>query len=128
MTTTAAVTRHPLSMPNLLLRLEGLVLLVAAIALYAHIGGGWLLFIALLLAPDLSALGYFAGQRVGSVCYNIAHTIALPIALGLASLFLGWQLGIALCLIWLAHIGMDRAVGYGFKYVTSFKDTHMQRV
>jgi hypothetical protein len=27
-----------------------------------------------------------------------------------------------------AHVGMDRAVGYGLKYPTHFKDTHLQRI
>jgi hypothetical protein len=31
-------------------------------------------------------------------------------------------------LIWIAHIGVDRALGYGLKYPSSFKDTHLQRV
>ena len=31
-------------------------------------------------------------------------------------------------LIWLAHIGMDRLLGYGLKYPSAFKDTHLQRV
>jgi hypothetical protein len=35
---------------------------------------------------------------------------------------------VAVALIWFAHIGMDRTVGYGLKYPTSFKDTHLQRV
>ena len=35
---------------------------------------------------------------------------------------------IKLGLIWLAHIGMDRAIGYGLKYPTNHKDTHLQRV
>ena len=30
--------------------------------------------------------------------------------------------------IWLAHIGVDRMVGYGLKYPTSSKDTHLNRV
>jgi Domain of unknown function (DUF4260) len=31
-------------------------------------------------------------------------------------------------LIWLAHIGIDRVLGYGLKYPTGFKDTHLSRV
>jgi hypothetical protein len=33
-----------------------------------------------------------------------------------------------IALIWLAHIGLDRMLGYGLKYPTEFKDTHMQHV
>ncbi|KKB35215.1 hypothetical protein QY97_01956 [Bacillus thermotolerans] len=35
---------------------------------------------------------------------------------------------LAVGLIWSAHIGMDRAIGYGLKYSTHFKDTHLNRV
>ncbi|RKQ33951.1 DUF4260 family protein [Oceanobacillus halophilus] len=31
-------------------------------------------------------------------------------------------------LIWTAHIGMDRMIGFGLKYPTAFKDTHIQRI
>jgi hypothetical protein len=40
----------------------------------------------------------------------------------------GNSLALSLALIWLAHIGMDRMVGYGLKYPTAFKDTHLSRV
>jgi hypothetical protein len=30
-----------------------------------------------------------------------------------------------LALIWIAHIGLDRALGYGLKLSTSFSDTHL---
>jgi hypothetical protein len=30
--------------------------------------------------------------------------------------------------IWLAHIGGDRLLGYGLKYLTAFKDTPLDRV
>ena len=34
----------------------------------------------------------------------------------------------ALALIWIAHIGLDRALGYGLKYATGFGDTHLGRI
>ena len=115
--------------PRLLLHLEGAALLVASIVLYfGYAGGHWLLFVALLLAPDLAMLGYLAGPRLDAAAYNLVHAIVLPAALALAGLALGQPLPLQLGLIWLAHIGMDRAVGYGLKYPTAFKDTHMQRV
>jgi hypothetical protein len=33
-----------------------------------------------------------------------------------------------MALIWLAHIGMDRMLGYGLKYSGGFKDTHLGRL
>ena len=117
-----------LSMPNLLLRLEGLTVLIAAIVAYAHQGGSIWLFLALLLAPDLGALGYLINIRVGSMTYNAVHFYTLPIVLAGAALALNLPTLLLIALIWFAHIGMDRVAGYGLKYPTKFKDTHMQHV
>lgn len=38
------------------------------------------------------------------------------------------QIARAVALIWLLHIGFDRAIGYGLKYPSSFKETHLGRV
>lgn len=114
--------------PAALLRLEGLALLAAAVAIYANRDDGWLLFAALFLAPDLSMLGYVASTRVGAATYDAVHTTLLPIVIGLAGYLDGADLAVQLALIWLAHIGLDRLLGYGLKYPTAFKDTHLQRV
>lgn len=116
------------SMAALLLRAEGLVVLAGALALYALGGYGWLAFILLLFAPDLTMTGYLLNPRAGSIIYNLGHTYSLPLALALVSLGAGFEPGQQLALIWLAHIGLDRALGYGLKYATSFKDTHLARV
>ena len=109
------------------LRVEGLALLAAAAVLYAAVDGGWLLFAVLFLLPDVAMLGYLAGPRIGAAAYNIAHATVLPWALAA----LGWFAAPALvpiALIWLAHIGFDRAMGYGLKYPGAFGDTHLGRV
>jgi hypothetical protein len=115
-------------LPRGLLRLEGLAVLVASLVLYFHADFGWLVLVVLLLAPDLSAVGYLAGPRVGAASYDIAHTTALPIALGVIGVVSETEVATQLALIWLAHIGLDRMLGYGLKYPTGFKDTHLQRV
>ncbi len=120
--------RAGMSLPGILLRLEGLTVLLGAIALYANQGGDWLLFVLLLLAPDLSMAGYLANTRIGSITYNIVHTYALPAALVALVLAGQWTPGVQLGLIWFAHIGMDRTLGFGLKYPTAFKDSHLQRV
>lgn len=116
------------SLPAALLRLEGLAVFILAVIFYAREDLNWWLFAILFLAPDLSAVGYLAGKRAGAICYNIAHTDAMPVALGIVGLFADNDLAIALALIWAAHIGMDRTIGYGLKYSTDFKDTHLSRV
>jgi len=86
------------------------------------------MFAALFLAPDLSMLGYLFGIRVGARTYNLVHTYLGPLALGFAGYFSPTPLLFALCLIWTAHIGFDRFLGYGLKYETGFKDTHLGKV
>lgn len=117
-----------MSMPRVLLGVEGAALLGASLALYAYFGYNWWLFALLLLAPDIAMLGYLRGPVLGSAMYNAAHTYTLPILLAVAGFVADAPLALQFALIWLAHIGMDRAVGYGFKYATGFKDTHMGRV
>lgn len=111
--------------PRLLLRLEGAAVLAAASVAYAQVGGGWGLFALLFLAPDLSMLGYLAGRRAGAAVYNLGHSYLAPGALGAAGLALELPMLMSIALIWVAHIGFDRAVGYGLKYATAFKHTHL---
>jgi Domain of unknown function (DUF4260) len=115
-------------LPSRLLRLEGLAVFAGALALYADGDHGWLLFVVLALAPDLSMIGYLGGPALGAATYDVVHTYALPIALGVGGVLGGSELAIQLALIWLAHIGLDRMLGYGLKYPTGFRDTHLQRV
>lgn len=110
------------------LRLEGLAVLAAAVAMYAHVGRGWGLFALLFLAPDLSMLGYLAGPRVGAWTYNLAHTYVAPLVLAAAALPLKAPVAGAVALVWLAHLGFDRMLGYGLKLPTSFQDTHLGRI
>ncbi|MBK8024181.1 MAG: DUF4260 domain-containing protein [Chloroflexi bacterium] len=123
-----AHSRGAMTLPNLLLRLEAAILLAASLIVYGTISGDWLAFALLLFVPDLSAIGYLVNVRIGSLSYNLIHTYALPILLFAA----GWALSVPVLLplatIWFAHISMDRILGYGLKYPTIFKDTHLQRV
>ena len=115
-------------LPRVLLHAEGVAVAGAAIALYFHAGYPWWLFIVLVLAPDLSMLGFAAGPSVGTIAYNTMHTYALPVVLAAVGVIVDADVPVQLGLIWLAHIGVDRAIGYGLKYPSGFKDTHLQRV
>jgi hypothetical protein len=112
--------------PRIVVRAENLAVFVAALLAYAQLGAGWGLFCALFLLPDLSMLGYLAGARAGAVSYNAAHSYVGPALLALLGLAVpGVWPWVAL---WVAHIGFDRALGYGLKYSSAFGDTHLGRV
>ena len=115
-------------MPRPLLHLEGAVVFAAATVLYFHEGYAWWLYVLLALAPDLSMVGYLGGPRAGAFAYNAAHTFALPLALAAVGVLADADGLVAVTLIWIAHIGIDRALGYGLKYPSGFKDSHLQRV
>ncbi|MDQ3037317.1 MAG: DUF4260 domain-containing protein [Myxococcota bacterium] len=114
--------------PRVLLRLEGVLVLGASIAAYAHLGGSWLAFALLFLIPDLSMLGYLAGPRIGAITYNAGHSLLAPGALAIAAVVSGSDVLVLGAVIWVAHIGFDRMLGYGLKYGTEFFDTHLGRV
>lgn len=114
--------------PRVLLRLEGLVAASLAVWLFGRTSGSWWLLLALVLAPDLSMIGYLAGPRVGAATYNAIHTYLLPTVLGTYGVLAGAALAINVALIWVIHIGIDRLLGFGLKYDTGFKDTHLNRI
>ena len=111
--------------PRRWLGLEGLVLLAGALIAYSTLGQPWWLVPAGILVPDIAMSGYVAGTRLGAHLYNLAHATLLPaVMLGIGY----WQadrLLMALALIWLAHIGLDRLLGMGLKYSDRFTHTHL---
>jgi hypothetical protein len=111
-----------------LLSLEWLVVLAAALVAYALAGYSWWLFALLILAPDLSMFGYLAGPQIGAIAYNAVHTLVAPGALALAAWLFTSPSTMALALILAAHIAADRALGYGLKHASGFKDTHLGRI
>jgi hypothetical protein len=115
-----------LAKPTFLLRIEGGLELVLSLIFYRFIHANWVLFVALLLAPDLVIPAYLRGVRIGTICYNLIHTLALPFLLIAYACLTGAQWPLPYALIWTAHIGLDRALGFGLKYSTQFTDTHLK--
>ncbi len=108
-----------------LLRLEGLFLFSAMLVLYQIAGGSWTVFAMLFLLPDLTFMAYSAGPRIGGIAYNAAHSTITPIVLTTFGNTHDLPLMRSVGIIWLAHIGLDRALGYGLKYSTGFAFTHL---
>jgi Domain of unknown function (DUF4260) len=110
--------------PRLILQAEGAALLGIATIAYAQTNAGWGMFALLFLVPDVAMLGYLRGPRPGAIFYNLAHSTIGPLALCL----LGWimsSVALSSGLIWLAHVGFDRMLGYGLKYGDAFRHTHL---
>lgn len=123
------MTLFQLTRPAALLRIEGAFALGLATFFFWRSDGNWALYALLLLAPDIGMLGYVRGSRVGSAAYNLFHTYAMPAALGTLGTVTNTTLLVWLALIWGAHIGMDRLIGYGLKYPWApFKETHLDKV
>ena len=116
------------SKPGILLCIEGAALFALSLYLYRSTGPGWGLFLLLFFWPDIAMLGYLVNVRLGATLYNLAHFAAFPAALAAVSLITHRSGLLSFALIWIAHIEFDRALGYGLKYPTFFKDTHLQRV
>jgi len=117
-----------LTRPRWLLHLEGACIFFLSLAFYQEGHFSWWFFAALFLTPDLFMFGYVVNVKLGAAGYNLAHTLAVPIVLLLICRFYGLPAATPYALIWLAHIGFDRMLGYGLKYPTQFKDTHLQHV
>lgn len=110
------------------LRIEGVAAFIVGLALYGWLGGPWLAVVPLLLLPDVSMVGYLRDPRLGALTYNLAHNWALGLAvLGLGLVSALPVVSIAGAVL-IAHVGMDRALGYGLKLPTSFGETHLGRI
>lgn len=111
-----------------LLRIESAAVGLLGIVGFLSLGGPVLALVPALLAPDLSMLGYLAGPRVGAVTYNLVHNWALPAGLVVIGIVVGqlWPLLAATALA--SHVGWDRALGYGLKLPSGFRDTHLGRI
>jgi hypothetical protein len=111
-----------------LLRFEGFAVLLLSLFFFRQLHFSWLTFGLLILTPDISMVGYLINPRIGSFIYNLIHTYSLAVLL----VFIGQSTGIDLLLMFgvilAAHIGADRMLGYGLKYPTEFKETHLQRI
>lgn len=118
----------PPTMVNLFLRAEAVAGLAAGITIWLAQDGSFWWFLALVLLPDLSMLGYMAGASVGALTYNLAHNWAT----GTVILGAGWwadnRIVLLIGALLLAHVGMDRLLGYGLKLTSGFQDTHLGRI
>ncbi|MGR5288678.1 DUF4260 domain-containing protein [Vibrio maritimus] len=110
------------------LRLEGLCILGAAVFLFAQLSGDWKLFAWLFFVPDLALLAYLFSPKVGAFTYNCSHSFIGAAVLLISSVLVANNTVLSVSIIWFAHIGFDRALGYGLKYGSDFHKTHLGQI
>ena len=113
---------------KILLRLEGLAILLVSAYLYYVISGNWVVFVILFLLPDLTLLAYLKDNKLGSTVYNLVHNYMTVLAILVIGYLAGNDVVISVGLVLSSHIGLDRLVGYGLKYPNKDKTTHLQKV
>lgn len=111
--------------PRILLQAEGACIFGSTIWAYSQFGQSWWTFAALLLVPDLGMAGFLANNSAGAALYNSFHTETPPILLLCTALARDNKAVAGMALCWLAHIGMDRMLGFGLKYGTGFGHSHL---
>ena len=114
--------------PRTLLRLEGVTLFAGMTLLYGIWDGSWWVYAILFFVPDVSFAAYLAGPRFGAMVYNAAHSYLAPMTMMTTGFVTSSPLVLSIAMIWLAHIGIDRALGYGLKYTKGFGFTHLGRI
>jgi len=108
-----------------ILKLEEFAMLLFSIYLFNRLHFAWWWYLALILLPDISMIGYAINNQAGAICYNISHHKGLAIAVNIIGALWQnetWQLA---GLILFGHSSMDRMMGYGLKYFEGFKFTHL---
>lgn len=108
-----------------LLRLEGLAVLLAALLGYGWLDGPLWLLAVTALAPDVSMVGYLLDDGTGALAYNAIHTYTTPLAVAGVGIWAGSNTALLVAVVWIGHIGADRAMGLGLKRPTGFRDTHL---
>ena len=110
------------------LRFEGLSILLLTLYLYHSFNYSWVTFGVFFLLPDVSFAGYLLGKKIGAISYNIAHSFIGACIVLFLGMSLSFEFFNVAGLIWLAHIGFDRALGYGLKYSEGFGYTHLGKI
>jgi len=112
---------------NKLFRLENFVLVLLVLFFYDKLNGSWITFARLFLVFDISMIGYLLNNSLGRITYNLGHSYVFPSLLVLLSWNNDWLTALYIALIWLAHISLDRTLGYGLK-LQDFHHTHLGQI
>jgi len=111
-----------------IIKLEELGLFLFGIYLFSQLNYAWWWFPVLLFIPDFSMIGYLFGSKSGAFLYNLFHHRGIAIVVYLLGINLSNDLIQLAGIILFVHVAMDRMMGYGLKYETGFKFTHLGEI
>jgi hypothetical protein len=119
-------SQNDFSMQNLLKSEEALLSVVGLFLLsYFQMPFHWAWYILLFFAPDIGMLGYLFGPEIGGICYNVFHHKGLFASIAAIGLFVGSPMLCVFGILFFSHAAFDRILGYGLKYLSGFKHTHL---
>src|ERR1700730_6300172 len=98
---------------KLILKLEELGMLLLSIWLFSFLHFAWWWYLALLLLPDISMIGYAFNNKIGAITYNVVHHKGLAIGMYLLGHYVQNEWLQLAGLILFGHSSMDRMLGYG---------------
>ncbi|MDX1462342.1 MAG: DUF4260 domain-containing protein [Marinirhabdus sp.] len=110
------------------LKIEELGLFVLGICAFSTLPFAWWWFLVLLLTPDIGMLGYLVNNKVGAFTYNMFHHRAVAVAFIIFGYFYANEIILLIGVMLFSHIAFDRMFGYGLKYPSGFKDTHLGKI
>lgn len=111
-----------------IIKLEEIALFILGIYLFTLLSFQWWWFLVLILAPDLSMLGYVFGNKTGAFFYNVFHHKGIALLIYALGCYLGLESIQLAGIILFSHSAMDLMFGYGLKYEKGFKYTHLGEI
>jgi len=108
-----------------MIRLEELAMLAGCLYGLFYFEAAWWYYLLLFLGPDISMLGYLAGNKTGAFIYNLFHHKAIAVLVFIAGLTGDWPVLVLTGIVLFGHSSMDRFFGYGLKLNAGFKYTHL---
>ena len=105
-------------------------ILLATVVYIAYLASGfaWYWPFVFFLVFDVSMIGYLFNTKIGAITYNIVHSAVIPTLLLALFFVLHYEALLFISLLWLFHITVDRACGYGLKHSDSFHHTHLGKL
>ena len=111
-----------------IVRIENGFAFAISFYIYVHLNFPIWLFFVLLLVPDITMIGYAMNKKIGALVYNIGHSLIVPLLFFISYFYFSNDYLLITSIIWLAHIFMDRLLGFGLKYEDTFNITHIQKL